>query len=125
MVVEEGLARFASGFDVAGAALFFLEPGGQPEYLILGGRPERWDGVDSLAWAIMMAWDLGGNWNTELLRLRLSLQMPVEPASFTVVMSQEAFAHVPDKPRLIMQCAQALQPGGGHAGDLHLHVGPR
>jgi ubiquinone/menaquinone biosynthesis C-methylase UbiE len=41
-----------------------------------------------------------------------ALQMPVEPASFTVVMSQEAFAHVPDKPRLIMQCAQALQPGG-------------
>jgi ubiquinone/menaquinone biosynthesis C-methylase UbiE len=41
-----------------------------------------------------------------------ALQMPVEPASFTVVMSQEAFAHVPDKPRLIMQCAQALQEGG-------------
>jgi penicillin amidase len=33
--------------------------------------------VDSLAWAIMMAWDLGANWNTELLRLRLALQMPV------------------------------------------------
>ena len=48
-----------------------------PEFIILGVQPEPWDPVDSLAWAIMMAWDLGGNWNTELLRLRLALQMPV------------------------------------------------
>lgn len=49
-----------------------------PEYLLLGVRPEDWDPVDSLAWSIMMAWDLGGNWGSELLRLRLALQMPVE-----------------------------------------------
>ena len=48
-----------------------------PEMLILGMTPEPWDPVDSLAWAIMMAWDLGANWSTELLRLRLALQMPV------------------------------------------------
>ena len=48
-----------------------------PEFLILGVQPEPWDPIDSLAWALMMAWDLGGNWNTELLRLRLSLQLPV------------------------------------------------
>jgi len=41
-----------------------------------------------------------------------ALQMPFEPASFTALISQEAFAHVPDKPRLIQQCVQALQPGG-------------
>jgi penicillin amidase len=49
-----------------------------PEFLILGLRPEPWDPIDSLAWALMMAWDLGGNWNTELLRLRLALQLPVD-----------------------------------------------
>lgn len=49
-----------------------------PEFLILGLTPEPWQPVDSLAWAIMMAWDLGGNWSTELLRLRLSLKMPVD-----------------------------------------------
>ncbi|MFM2120685.1 MAG: hypothetical protein RL722_2153 [Pseudomonadota bacterium] len=49
-----------------------------PEFLVLGLQPEAWTPVDSLAWAIMMAWDLGGNWSTELLRLRLALQMPVE-----------------------------------------------
>lgn len=48
-----------------------------PEFIVLGVQPEPWDPVDSLAWAIMMAWDLGGNWNTELLRLRLALKMPV------------------------------------------------
>jgi penicillin amidase len=49
-----------------------------PEMLVLGVQPEAWDPVDSLAWAIMMAWDLGGNWSSELLRLRLALRLPVE-----------------------------------------------
>ena len=49
-----------------------------PEMLILGVPVEEWTPVDSLAWAIMMAWDLGGNWNTELLRARLALTLPVE-----------------------------------------------
>jgi penicillin G amidase len=48
-----------------------------PEFIILGIQPELWDPVDSLAWAIMMAWDLGGNWQTELLRLRMSLRLPM------------------------------------------------
>lgn len=49
-----------------------------PEFLILGIRPEPWTPEDSLGWALMMAWDLGGNWGSELLRLRLALRMPVE-----------------------------------------------
>ncbi len=48
-----------------------------PEFLLLGLQPGRWEPADSFAWAIMMAWDLGGNWNTELLRLRLALKLPV------------------------------------------------
>ncbi|HMZ00012.1 MAG TPA: penicillin acylase family protein, partial [Burkholderiaceae bacterium] len=46
-----------------------------PEFLILGLQPEAWDPVDSLAWSIMMAWDLGGNWTSELLRLRLASRL--------------------------------------------------
>ena len=49
-----------------------------PEMLILGVQPEPWDPVDTLAWSIMMAYDLGANWSGELLRLRLALRMPVE-----------------------------------------------
>lgn len=46
-----------------------------PEFLILGIKPEPWSPVDSLAWTLMMAWDLGGNWTTELQRLRLSASL--------------------------------------------------
>ncbi len=47
-----------------------------PEFVLLGLHPEPWDPVDSLAWAIMMAWDLGGNWGSELLRLQLAAKLP-------------------------------------------------
>lgn len=47
-----------------------------PEMLILGAEFETWTPEDSLGWALMMAWDLGTNWNSELLRLRLALQLP-------------------------------------------------
>jgi penicillin G amidase len=47
-----------------------------PEMIILGLQFEEWTPVDSLAWALMMAWDLGGNWKSELERFRLALQLP-------------------------------------------------
>ncbi|MDP3513969.1 MAG: penicillin acylase family protein [Sulfuritalea sp.] len=48
-----------------------------PEFLILGLQPEPWTPEDTLAWGIMMAWDLGANWTNELLRMRLALSLPV------------------------------------------------
>ncbi|WP_295641060.1 penicillin acylase family protein [uncultured Methylibium sp.] len=48
-----------------------------PEFVLLGLQPEEWSPVDSMAWSTMMAWDLGGNWSSELLRMRLALTMPV------------------------------------------------
>ncbi|HUG25353.1 penicillin acylase family protein [Piscinibacter sp.] len=48
-----------------------------PEFVALGLHPEPWTPEDSMAWAIMMAWDLGANWSTELMRMRLSLKLPV------------------------------------------------
>ena len=42
-----------------------------PEFVILGFKPEPWQPADSLVWAKMMAWDLGGNWTHELMRMRL------------------------------------------------------
>jgi len=49
-----------------------------PEFLILRHQPEPWRPADSLAWLTMMAWDLGGNWDDELLRARLSLRLTDE-----------------------------------------------
>lgn len=69
---REVLQAYADGVNAVIANLSARPP----EFLILGLQPEPWTPVDSLAWAIMMAWDLGANWNTELIRLRLALKMP-------------------------------------------------
>ena len=48
-------------------------------------------------------------------RLGDALNMPFEDATFDVVIGQEAWCHVPDKPRLIAECARVLKPGGAIA----------
>ena len=45
-------------------------------------------------------------------RLGNALEMPFADAAFDVVIGQEAFCHVPDKPRLIAECARVARPGG-------------
>jgi len=41
------------------------------EFMLLGFRPDPWTPVDSLAWGKVMCMDLGGNWESELLRAQL------------------------------------------------------
>jgi len=48
-------------------------------------------------------------------RLGDALNMPFEDASFDIVIGQEAWCHVPDKPRLIAECARVVKPGGAIA----------
>ncbi len=47
------------------------------EFWLTGAKLEPWTPVDSLGWIKMMAWDLGGNWRNELLRMRLSKTLPL------------------------------------------------
>lgn len=49
-----------------------------PEFLVLRIQPEPWTPVDTLSWMLMMAWDLGGNWTSEVLRMRLAASLPLE-----------------------------------------------
>jgi penicillin G amidase len=42
-----------------------------PEFLLLGFQPQPWTTIDSLVWGKMMAWDLGSNYDLDLLRVRL------------------------------------------------------
>jgi len=42
------------------------------EFLLTGVTPEPWTPVDSLGWLKMMAWDLSGNWNNEVMRARMT-----------------------------------------------------
>ena len=41
-----------------------------------------------------------------------ALALPFGDASFTLAISQEAFAHIPNKPTLVAGIARVLQPGG-------------
>ncbi|MFZ4649382.1 MAG: penicillin acylase family protein [Rubrivivax sp.] len=68
------LVAYTAGVNAVIARAMGARP---PEFVLLGLQPEPWDPVDSLAWAVMMAWDLGGNWTTEMQRLRLSAKLPV------------------------------------------------
>lgn len=52
-----------------------------PELTLLGVRPAPWTPLDSMAWAKMMAWDLGGNWDDDLLRVRLAQAVGPERAA--------------------------------------------
>jgi penicillin G amidase len=70
---REALQAYAGGINAA----IRKTRARPPEMLILGVQPEDWEPADSLAWAIMMAWDLGGNWGSELTRMRLALKLPV------------------------------------------------
>lgn len=46
-----------------------------PEFLVFNVTPEPWTPADSLGWLKMMAWDLGGNWGSELARLNLARRL--------------------------------------------------
>jgi len=67
------LARYADGVN----AFLAGDPVLPLEFLITGARPAPWTPADSLAWVKMMAWDLGGNWRNELLRMRLARTLPL------------------------------------------------
>lgn len=49
-----------------------------PEFWILWTTPEPWTPADSVVWTKVMALDLGGNWRSEVLRMRLSRLLPTE-----------------------------------------------
>jgi len=50
-----------------------------PEFYLTGApTPAPWQPIDSIGWETMMAWDLGGNWTQELLRMRLSQRLSLQ-----------------------------------------------
>src|SRR5512147_756756 len=64
--VKSGIEAYTAGINAYLSQAMQARP---PEFVVLGLQPEPWTPVDSVAWAIMMAWDLGGNWTTELNRM--------------------------------------------------------
>ena len=88
--------------------------GGPARYLAhrLGCRVTGLDITASRHEAAVRLTELVGLAHLVDFRLGNALDMPFADASFDVVIGQEAFAHVPDKPRLIAECARVVRPGG-------------
>ncbi|QWD64884.1 penicillin acylase family protein [Polynucleobacter sp. MWH-UH2A] len=63
------LQAYADGVNTGNASLGWALP---VEYFLTGSKPGHWSPTDSVAWMLMMAYDLGGNWQKELQRLELS-----------------------------------------------------
>jgi penicillin amidase len=63
------LQAYADGVNAGNASLGWALP---IEYFLTGSKPGHWSPTDSIAWMLMMAYDLGGNWQKELQRLELS-----------------------------------------------------
>jgi penicillin amidase len=51
------------------------------EFTLLGYKPRPWQPADTIQWSKMMGWNLGGNWETELIRARLVAKLGAERAA--------------------------------------------
>ncbi|HEY0756389.1 MAG TPA: penicillin acylase family protein [Ktedonobacteraceae bacterium] len=51
------------------------------EFTLLRVNPEPWQISDTLQWGKMMGWNLGGNWETEIVRARLVAKLGPERAA--------------------------------------------
>ncbi|MEY2662792.1 MAG: hypothetical protein RIQ35_1109, partial [Pseudomonadota bacterium] len=69
------LQAYADGVNAGNAKLGWALP---IEYFLTRSKPGHWSPTDSIAWMLMMAMDLGGNWQKELQRLELSRDLSTE-----------------------------------------------
>ncbi len=67
------LEAYAAGVN----AFLALGPVLPVEFWIAAVRPEPWTAADSVAWVKTMAWDLGANWRSEVLRMHLAKALPL------------------------------------------------
>lgn len=90
------------------------------EFTILGIKPAPWDPVDTVAWGKVMAYDLGGNYDAELLRASLieklgaakaQALMPPYPATgpFTIPPEAKQYASVIASPEGAKQSPSNLE----------------
>ena len=108
LAAQAGIARHHSVLDVCSGM------GGPARYLAnrIGCRVVGLDFTESRHLAAQRMTKLVGLDHLVSFRHGNALDMPFEDASFDVVIGQEAWCHVPDKPRLIAECARVVKPGG-------------
>ncbi len=99
-----------------------------PEFLILGFKSDPWTPADSIAWGKVMAWDLGGNWETEILRASLIEKLgeekanqlaPPYPADAPPIIPSEPLGYqIPGTDRLLRQARQLKELLGAQGAGL-------
>jgi len=67
--IKQLIKAYADGVNAGNQSLGWALP---IEYFLTGSQPGHWSPTDSVAWSLMMALDLGDNWQKELFRLELS-----------------------------------------------------
>ncbi|MVN88995.1 penicillin acylase family protein [Deinococcus sp. HMF7620] len=99
-----------------------------PEFRILGYRPEPWQEVDSLSWSKLMAFDLGGNYEEEVLGTRvverlgeggLDAVMAPYPAGAPTILSADELPLQAAQPASRLP-SQAVPPGA--LAELRAHL---
>jgi sarcosine/dimethylglycine N-methyltransferase len=108
LAVKAGIDRSSHILDVCSGM------GGPARYLEsrIGCRVTGLDLTPSRHQSAIRLTELVGLQHRVDFRHGSALAMPFADASFDVVIGQEAFAHVPDKPRLIAECVRVVKPGG-------------
>lgn len=88
--------------------------GGPARYLAhrIGCRVVGLDFTESRHLGAQRLTKLAGLEHLVSFRFGNALDMPFEADSFDVVIGQEAWCHVPDKPKLIAESARVVKPGG-------------
>ena len=78
------------------------------EFQVFRIKPEAWKAEDSLAWLLVMAWDLSSNWRLELARLRYAAAMgPERAAEFLPPSPGDAAPPLPDFKSLYAELSPA------------------
>jgi len=76
------------------------------EFQVLRITPEPWKPADSVAWMLVMSWDLSGNWRSELARMRYMTKLGRERAAeFMPPYPGDAASPLPDFSALYKELA--------------------
>jgi penicillin amidase len=75
---DEETRRVLDAYAAGVNAFLATDPVLPPEFLLLDVTPEPWTALDSIVWTKVMAWDLAGNYRSEVLRMRLSRTLALE-----------------------------------------------
>jgi len=76
--IQAALTAYAAGVNAYITDRRWALP---PEYYLLRAEPEPWQPTDSLLWGKLMAWQLAGNYRSELVRAQIATRIKPEEMS--------------------------------------------